>query len=665
MVTGEDQPQPPRLTGDALTESALERSLLRLESLLVIARYVYTALGLTFLLWEMFEIFWHGEPLTFAVVAEVSLVSGLTPALAWFTHRWGKRLVTVARVSYRTSQEEIRDRRRAEQALQQSESRFRALVEGSLQGTFVHKEFIIQFANEAAARIYGYSDPAKLVGQDVRLLVAPQQRDLVLGNASARLRGKPVASRYEFEAVRKDGARIWVEILASVVEWDAEPAILTSVFDITSRRQADDALRRAHSELERRVAERTMELTTVNEQLEQEISERRHAEEAVLLAKEEADRANLAKSEFLSRMSHELRTPMNAILGFAQLLEMDTLAPVHREGVEHILKGGQYLLELINEVLDISRIEAGRMALSLEPVSMSQILEETLSLVAPLAREKGICLQQRLPSGPDSHILADHQRLTQVLLNLLSNAVKYNREGGTVTVACEERPGTRMRIQVIDTGHGIAPDKIGRLFTAFERLGAEATDTEGTGLGLALAKRLTELMSGTLGVESVVGQGSIFWVELPFVPSPLEELTQAAENEPGQRWEAGGPRCILYIEDNLANLKLVEQVLARRPQIKLLAAMQGSLGLDLAREHGPDLILLDLNLADIPGHELLRRLREDPRTHGIPIVVISADATSRQMEQLVAAGAEAYLTKPLNIQHFLELLDKILTRDAR
>jgi PAS domain S-box-containing protein len=392
-----------------------------------------------------------------------------------------------------------------------------------------------------------------------------------------------------------------------------------------------------------------------------DITERKREEEAVWKAKE-AEQANQAKSEFLSRMSHELRTPLNAILGFAQLLEMDPLPKEQQEGVKHILKGGRHLLDLINEVLDIARIEAGRMTISLEPVPLDGVVQEAVDLITPMVAEMQIQLHAEAAHSPGRHILADRQRIKQVLLNLLSNGVKYNRQGGTVTFAFEDAPEGRLRIKVSDTGPGIPADKIDRLFIPFERLGAEQTGIPGTGLGLALSKRLVDAMGGAMGVSSTVDQGSTFWVDLPLAASPVQQLTQETQEALAQARPEPSLRAhtILYIEDNLSNLELIQRLLARRPEIKLIPAMQGQLGFDLAREHRPDLILLDLHLPDIPGDEVLRRLREVPETREIPVVMISADAIPRQINRLLAAGARAYLTKPLDVKKFFDVFNDIL-----
>jgi signal transduction histidine kinase/CheY-like chemotaxis protein len=413
-----------------------------------------------------------------------------------------------------------------------------------------------------------------------------------------------------------------------------------------------ERVKRDAAELEHEVGARTHELRLANDRLEQEIAERRRAEA-------EADGANQAKSEFLSRMSHELRTPLNAVLGFAQLLEIDSLTITQRDSVDHILRGGRHLLGLIDEILDISRIEAGHLALSIEPVLLDEVIRETLELIQPLAATWKVHVDMAASeAGAGCYVLADRQRLKQVLLNLLSNAAKFNRSGGTVTIEVERSLEDRLRINVVDTGPGIAPRLMERLFTAFDRLGAETRGVEGTGLGLALSKRLVEVMAGTIGVESVVGEGSTFWVELPRAECPVSSVAPSAIL-PDKPLSTRG--AVLYIEDNLPNLRLVERLLTHRPNVKLFSALHASLGLELAREHRPSLILLDLQLPDIPGPEVLKRLQSDPATRQIPVVVISADATPGHINRLQAAGARAFLTKPLDVPGFFKLLDEILS----
>lgn len=398
-----------------------------------------------------------------------------------------------------------------------------------------------------------------------------------------------------------------------------------------------------------------------------DITERKRAEAGLLDARGEADRANHAKSEFLSRMSHELRTPLNAILGFAQLLELDDLTINQREGVAHILKGGRHLLTLINEVLDIARIEAGRLSLSLEPVAIMDVAMETLDLIKPLATQRTVQLSCELATMDHLYVLADRQRLKQVLLNLLSNGIKYNRVGGTLTLRCEQSSESRLRIVVADTGPGISHDKLARLFTPFDRLGAEQTGTEGSGLGLALSQNLVKAMGGTIHVTSQIGQGSVFSVELARVANPVERVASLQAETP-VLGISDGPTptktsTVLYIEDNLSNFRLIERVIALRQGIRLLSAMQGGLGLDLARQERPDLILLDLHLPDMNGDKVLAQLKGHPFTQAIPVVMISADATPRQVERLLATGAAAYLTKPIDVKQLIALLDQMLKGD--
>ena len=401
-----------------------------------------------------------------------------------------------------------------------------------------------------------------------------------------------------------------------------------------------------------------------------EITAQRRAAEALREAKEEAERANNAKSEFLSRMSHELRTPLNAILGFGQLLEVSELRDGQEESVNHILKAGRHLLHLIDDVLAISRIEAGRMHLSLEPVPVGEMVRECLNLVGRQAADHDVRFTDRCGDEP-VHVQADRQRLRQVLLNLLSNAVKYNRRGGAVTLTCLELPGTDgagpegssspalLRIEVGDTGQGLSAEEIGRLFTPFERLRAEHSSTEGTGLGLALSKGLVETMNGRIGVRSVPGTGSTFWVELPLASSPHHQAERGGLALPGL-FEETTRGCVLYIEDNLSNLRLIEMLLDSSPGLELLSAQQGTLGFEIARARRPDLILLDLHLPDIPGWEVLEALQADPATRDIPVVIISADATSNRINRLLKAGARTYLTKPLNVRVLLDVLREYL-----
>ncbi|MEY2511784.1 MAG: hypothetical protein QOE26_2547 [Verrucomicrobiota bacterium] len=525
--------------------------------------------------------------------------------------------------------EDITERKRAEEAVREGQRKLEAALETN-QLIMDNSQDVIctidesgRFVtiNEASETMWGFS-PNELIGRRYMELVHPDDRPATEKAAAEILESGKLAdfvNRY----VRKDGSVVSVLWSAS---WSATKKKLFCVaHDVTQRTRIEAALRDA---------------------------------------KEEADRANHAKSEFLSRMSHELRTPLNAILGFGQLLERQNPTAQQRARVAHIMSAGRHLLNLINEVLDISRIEAGHLQLSVEPVAVAEVLDEALDLMRPLAADRSMQLSVDAQLEKDLHILADRQRLKQVLLNLLTNAVKYTAIGGRIGVSVQQSGPTRTRVVITDTGAGIASEMLARLFTPFDRLGVEQSGVEGTGLGLALCQRLMQAMAGDIGVTSTVGKGSAFWIELPAADSPLKALprNRTATMDDTSTTEVGR---ILYIEDNLSNLTLVEQMLAEQPNIELLTAMQGGLGLDLARQHLPDLILLDLHLPDLPGHEVLARLRQDKLTRDIPVVVISADATARQIKRLMAAGARTYLTKPLDIGEFFRVIDETMRNRNR
>ena len=491
----------------------------------------------------------------------------------------------------------------------------------------------ILYANEAYLKMSGYTLD-EVIGKTPRIMQGPDTDSAAREEIRRALkRWKPVV--VELLNYAKDGTPFWVEL--SIVPVTDEKGWYTHWIsiqrDVTARKETEAALIRTRDEADR--------------------------------ARDEAEAANRAKSEFLSRMSHELRTPLNAILGFGQLLELEAQNESDRESTEQILRAGRHLLELINEVLDISRIETGRMAMSLEAVSVSEVARETLDLVRAMAAQYGISLRADAVSNSPVSIVGDRRRVKQILLNLASNAIKYNRVGGNVTFALEwAEDAERVRVCVTDTGLGIAPEKRERLWVPFDRLGAEMTGIEGTGIGLALSYRLAQAMGGRLDMRSET-YGSTFWLELPSAaPLPLlneadlSSVTPATSPAVSTRW------VVLYIDDNLPNVQLVQGILARRPEVRLLTSLQGALGIELAQHHCPDVILLDLHLPDINGDEVLRRLRENPATKNIPVVIISADATPGQTERLLQAGANDYLSKPFDIGDFLRVLDGCIALSA-
>jgi PAS domain S-box-containing protein len=498
---------------------------------------------------------------------------------------------------------------------------------------------VLRRVNQTECRMLGYTRE-EMIGRPVWQFVAGDQQEQCREAIRRKVAGEEHLAPFERDFLRRDGGYLILEIYDSLIRDRAGQVtgIRSVLLDVTDRRLAEQLLAN-------------------------EVTERERLTLALRRSKEEAEKANRAKSEFLSRMSHELRTPLNAILGFAQLLEMSALDRDKREAVAQILKAGQHLLGLINEVLEISRIEAGRLSFSPEAVLITSAVQETLDLLSPMASRRDIELRDEMPKDRRRHVLADQQRLKQILLNVISNAIKYNCDGGTVTISAEEIEGVRLKVKVRDTGPGIKPDSLAKLFTPFERLGAEQTGVEGTGLGLALSKRLLEVMGGAIGVENNPDRGATFWMELPLVQDPVAQLQSElpavpAAAEPARQLRQ---RIVLYVEDNLSNITLIEHIIVHRPQVKLVAAMQGRLGLDLAREHRPDLILLDLHLPDISGEEVLHGIRQQPELANTPVIVISADATRGRIERLLGMGVLDYLPKPLDIKRFLQLLDTCLS----
>ena len=401
-------------------------------------------------------------------------------------------------------------------------------------------------------------------------------------------------------------------------------------------------LNEMNTELEQRVEERTLEL---------------------IEAKDKAEAANTAKSQFLSSMSHELRTPLNSILGFSQLMETDTTEPLkitQKENIFEIQKSGRLLLELINEVLDLTKIESGKTSMSIENISIKQIIIEVFSLMEPMAEKHGITIINKTTMNEDIYVLVDFTRIKQVLINLISNAIKYNRQSGSVTVSIENSNEKTVRLSVEDTGKGIPEENLPFIFEPFNRLGAETLNIEGTGIGLTITKKLMKLMGGKIEAESEVGKGSRFLIDMKAAEKPDKKTTEQVSSRPQIEEKTGMKQTILYIEDNPANLKLVERILSRRPNIRLLFSPEAKSGIELAVDHKPDLILMDINLPGMNGYEALNELRALDETNKIPVIAVSANAMDHDVKRGKNAGFKDYITKPIDIKIFLEAVDNTL-----
>jgi PAS domain S-box-containing protein len=476
--------------------------------------------------------------------------------------------------------------------------------------------------NAGAQRIQGY-DAKEIIGQHNSRFFS--QEDIDIKKPERALQEAAAVDRAEDNGwrIRKDGSAFWANV------------VMTAIRD-------SSGVLRGYATLER------------------DMTQRRRLDAELNQAKATAEAANLAKSEFLSSMSHELRTPLNAILGFAQLMESDVPAPTpaQKVSIDQILQAGWYLLALINEVLDLSLIESGRLSFSPEKVSLEEVLSDCRSMMEPLAQKRDITMTLPQFDAP-CFVMADRTRVRQILVNLLSNAIKYNRPHGAITVECAARPLGYVRLSVTDTGMGLTPEKQRQLFQPFNRLGQEDGAEQGTGIGLVVTKRLVEVMKGSIGVESEVGIGTLFWVDLIATSAPLYDFTQADTETVAQTpaCDIGPLRTVLYVEDNPANLKLVTMLVARRRDLRLLTAENGNLGVELAQAHLPDVILMDINLPGISGIRVLSILGENPSTAGIPIVALSANAGPGDIDRGLEAGFFRYLTKPMKVDELMETLD--------
>jgi PAS domain S-box-containing protein len=480
--------------------------------------------------------------------------------------------------------------------------------------------------------MFGYQ-PLEIIGRPLSTLIPESDRKtgdkyfetLKLGSAAS-----PIRDTVEMTGLKKDGSKFSTEI--SIASWilDDRLYFMGMVRDISDRKLVEGQMRDA---------------------------------------KEAADTANQAKSEFLSSMSHELRTPMNSILGFGQLLQTNPEEPLTKtqaESVTQILNAGRHLLGLINEVLDLAKIESGKLAVSLETVSTAQVVKESVELIGSLASSRGITVELSCPDDDIPPIVANPARLRQVLLNVMSNAVKYNRDRGTVSLACRRTDDNFLRIGISDTGPGIPEDKKDEVFRPFLRLGAEDSGVEGTGIGLAITRQLVELMNGRIDFESALGAGTTFWIDMP-IASEIEPTAPPRSKDPVERSsqvfqckneDAGGR--ILYVEDNPTNLRLMEQIVGRIPNLAMISAHSGELGVELARAEQPDVIVLDINLPGMDGYATLDQLKKDEATKRIPVIALSANVMPSDLARGQAAGFFTYLTKPIRVDEIVTTVSEAL-----
>lgn len=524
--------------------------------------------------------------------------------------------------------------------------------------------FVIEYVNPAFSKVSGYSQEV-IIGRQYKFLKVANSDQSEYEELWNALNAGKVWHGENIDK-RNNGELYWQDVSINPISDEKGNTIhfVAIIQDISDRKKVEEELQELNMSLEQKVMERTSELSITNEFLMKEVVARKKHETELKLARNEAEKANKAKSEFISRMSHELRTPMNSILGFAQLFSMGDLSPVQRRGVDHILNSGNHLLKLINEVLDISKIEAGKLSLSVEQIKVKEAISEAMDLVHPLTLNPQITISY-VPHETDGlSIKADKQRLIQVLVNILTNAIKYNKKGGTVKIETIIERGNvdendKVKIAITDTGIGIAEKDINKLFVPFERIVNAEMQIEGTGLGLSIAKELIALMDGEISVQSKPGVGSTFFITLPHVCHEKMDLSAIAGTGIVNAQSKKAKGTVLYIEDNHSNIELVDQVLTtHRPDIKLICNKFGKQTIDLAIEHTPDLILLDLDLPDTHGSDVIKELKQHKQTRHIPVVIISADAMPYRIKSLMKSGAERYLTKPLDVLELLQEVDK-------
>jgi len=516
---------------------------------------------------------------------------------------------------------DITERKNTENKLAESEARHHFFLDNVEEGVLLAEEGKIIDASDVWLAMFGYTRE-EAIGASPLEVVSLSDRDRVAG-----LIKESYSDPYEAQLLRKDGTTFPAHLRGRIVQFGGRSVRLATVLDITRHKEAEAAL---------------------------------------IAAKAEAEKANRAKSEFLSSMSHELRTPMNAILGFSQMLELnpdEPLTATQKTCVKEISNGGQLLLSLINEVLDLTKIEAGKMDLLIENVCTRVVLDECLSLVKSMAENRGIEISVGDSFQTAPSIRADHTRLKQSLLNLMSNAVKYNRENGNITLGCYQTPSGRLRITVADTGHGVPEDKLSELFQPFSRLKAEKSEIEGTGIGLSITKQLVEMMDGEIGVDTVVGTGTTFWIELPL--STQDDVVVQETRSQADGLDDAAPLTnisgtVLYIEDNPANLQLMKMIFKRVAPLTLVSAHTAELGIGLASSSKPDLIILDINLPGMNGYEALDLLKESVETKDIPVVALSASAMPGDIEKGVKAGFKRYLTKPIKVKEVVTAISAVL-----